>query len=227
VSLDRRDDLHGVLGAEGEARLAAIERHVGDAAFVAAAREAHNLAGAIRVLGLEEAGVLAAELERALAEAAVGAPLDPTPFGDLLTRLRTALPPPGRPPGPPEAGVRAATIVYIEDSATNALLVERLLARRGFATLVATTGAEGLALAREVRPALVLCDLRLPDLEGIEVVRELARDPATATIPIVVVSGALGGGEADALRAAGASMLLAKPFDVDGLFAAVDEALTR
>jgi CheY-like chemotaxis protein/anti-sigma regulatory factor (Ser/Thr protein kinase) len=89
------------------------------------------------------------------------------------------------------AGRRSAgsTIVYVEDNLSNLRLVERLVARVPEVRLIPTThGTLAIDLARQHHPDLILLDLHLPDLNGRDVLDRLKRDPATATIPVVVLS---------------------------------------
>ena len=118
-------------------------------------------------------------------------------------------------------------VLYIEDDPDNIRLVERLLSRLGQVELrTAATGAEGVRAAADARPALILLDNRLPDATGREVLARLAADPATAAIPVVVVSGDSGGRAAASLRAAGAAGFLAKPFDIREFAAMIGRYLT-
>ncbi|MGE3268662.1 MAG: GAF domain-containing protein [Chloroflexota bacterium] len=117
-------------------------------------------------------------------------------------------------------------ILYIEDSRPNALLVERSLAWRPQVQLMtAETGREGLALACEERPLMILADLHLPDMSGAEVLRHLQADARTADIPVVVVSADASREQQDRILAAGARSYLVKPFDVRALLGIVDEIL--
>jgi DNA-binding response OmpR family regulator len=86
-------------------------------------------------------------------------------------------------------------------------------------------GRLGLELAREHRPMLILLDLHLPDVAGDEVLQQLCDDPATAAIPVVVVSADETPGQTQRLLAAGASAYLHKPFDVRELLAIIDRLL--
>lgn len=104
-------------------------------------------------------------------------------------------------------------VLYIEDNPSNYKLVERLVARRNLRLLPAAHGRLGLDLARQHRPAAVLLDLHLPDLPGEEVLRELRDDPATAHIPVLVVSADATPGQVQRLLAAGAAAYLTKPID--------------
>ncbi len=79
-------------------------------------------------------------------------------------------------------------VLIVDDNERNAKLVRDVLEAAGMSTLSATTAADGLALAHERQPDLVLMDLRLPDLDGSEAARRLRADPDTAHIPIVGLS---------------------------------------
>jgi CheY-like chemotaxis protein len=112
------------------------------------------------------------------------------------------------------------TILLVEDDLLNVDLARRVLRRRPHVELVAAgTGADALALVAEQPPSLVLLDMHLPDLSGLEILARLRADPATAQLPIVVLSGDSSSGPA---LAAGASDYLAKPYDVAQLLAVID-----
>lgn len=131
-----------------------------------------------------------------------------------------ALPTPG---GPTELRHK---VLYIEDNPSNLHLVERILARRNDIDLVAAGQARlGLDIAEQHRPALVLLDLHLPDLDGLQVLTELQANPVTAAIPVIVLSADATPAQIERLLAAGASAYLTKPFDVEQLLRAVDDAV--
>jgi len=113
-------------------------------------------------------------------------------------------------------------VLVVEDDPDIAELVCLILeAALGVGTALATDGKQGLDLVRERRPALVLLDLGLPQLDGCEVARRLKADPATAAIPVVAVT-ARSRGEA---MGAGCDDCVGKPFDPDDLIAKVREYL--
>jgi len=85
------------------------------------------------------------------------------------------------------AGVRM-NILIVEDSRFLRISNERALARAGYQVITAADGEEGLRLARENKPDLVILDLMLPKLPGREVLRELRSRPETASIPVMIVS---------------------------------------
>jgi signal transduction histidine kinase/ActR/RegA family two-component response regulator len=129
-------------------------------------------------------------------------------------------------PAAATAGSARRTIVYIEDNLSNLRIVERVIERMAGVRLIpAMQGTVGLDLARQHRPDLVLLDLHLPDLHGAEVLRQLKRDPATAAIPVVIVSADATAGQVEQLLAAGAAEYLTKPIDIDVLLKTIERVL--
>jgi PAS domain S-box-containing protein len=123
-------------------------------------------------------------------------------------------------------GSPRGTVVYIEDNLSNVKLVERLIDRLpGVRLLPAMQGKLGVDLARQHHPDLILLDLHLPDLHGREVLQLLKVDPATAAIPIVILSADATAGQVERLKAAGAAEYLTKPIDVDQLLKTIARAL--
>jgi len=121
----------------------------------------------------------------------------------------------------------ARRVLHIEDNLANLELVEQVLARRrGVDLKAAMYGGLGLELAREYRPDIILLDLHLPDMLGTEVFERLQADPATAAIPVVVVSADATPTQVERLRAAGVADYLTKPIDVHKLLTVVDAVAT-
>ena len=106
-------------------------------------------------------------------------------------------------------------ILIVDDDERNRKLVRDVLEAAGLATIEARNGKEALDLVRTHRPAVVLLDVRLPDLDGTEVVRRLRADPATGPVPVIAVTALAGA--ADALLAAGFDGCLEKPIDAVAL----------
>lgn len=120
----------------------------------------------------------------------------------------------------------AATILYIEDNLTNLSLVETVLeARPEWRTISALRGEDGIELAREEQPDLILLDLHLPDIHGDEVLARLRADEATRDIPVVVISADATGQSRSRMRAVGADEYLTKPLDLDDFVAAIERHL--
>jgi CheY-like chemotaxis protein len=118
-------------------------------------------------------------------------------------------------------------VLYIDDNQDNITLVQRLLNRRcpDVQLHTALTGGDGIRAAIDDRPALILLDNRLPDTSGEQMLRQLAATPATATIPVVILSGDSNSAIVNELLAAGAADFLAKPFDIHQLLATIGRYL--
>ena len=108
-------------------------------------------------------------------------------------------------------------VLIVDDNGQNAKLTRDVLEHAGMRTLSASTAADGLALAREHLPDLVLMDLRLPDLDGSEAARRLAADDRTARIPVVALSALSSEEAAPWFRGAGFAGYIEKPIDVQAL----------
>jgi PAS domain S-box-containing protein len=120
----------------------------------------------------------------------------------------------------------AGRILYIEDNLSNLKLVEMALEAWPQIQLIpAMQGNLGLELAHSQNPALVLLDLHLPDISGAEVLRRLKSDPATAGIPVVVISADATPGQSSRLLELGAHAYMTKPLDLEKLLAMVGEVL--
>ena len=106
----------------------------------------------------------------------------------------------------------AKTILYVEDNEVNRRLVQDLLSLTSYRLLEAIDGESGMAMARKEHPDLILMDVQLPKVSGIEATRTLRGDPATAKTPIIAITSfALAGDEEKALQA-GATAYMAKPY---------------
>ncbi len=123
-----------------------------------------------------------------------------------------------------EEAAPACDVLYIEDDPINFTLVERILEfRPGLKLMHARSGEAGVEMAQVHRARMVLLDLNLPDIHGSEVLQRLQADPATARIPVVVLSADATPSQIERLLAAGARNYLTKPFDIDPFLAVVDE----
>ncbi len=105
-------------------------------------------------------------------------------------------------------------ILIVEDNEKNLKLVRDLLQYRGYRTLEATTAADGIALAEQHRPALVLMDIQLPDMDGVSALRKLRASPATAALRVVAITAFAMPADRDRLLAAGFDGYLSKPIDI-------------
>jgi len=108
--------------------------------------------------------------------------------------------------------VSGKTVLYVEDNEFNRKIVRQLLVATTYRLLEAVDGEQGVAAAQEARPDLILMDIQLPKLSGLDATRQLRQDPRTAAIPIIVVTSfALSGDDQRAIEA-GATAYLAKPY---------------
>jgi two-component system cell cycle response regulator DivK len=105
-------------------------------------------------------------------------------------------------------------ILIIEDNEKNLKLLRDVLQVKGYRTLEARSGTEGLRLAREELPALVLMDIQLPDISGITALRQLRADPLTRAIPVVAVSASAMQEEQEKITASGFDGYIMKPIDL-------------
>lgn len=107
----------------------------------------------------------------------------------------------------------AGPILIVDDNPANLELLLVILARDGYALRTATDAVEALALLESMTPGLILLDLQLPGMDGLELTRRLKSQPATATIPIVAVTAYAMKGDEEKARQAGCDAYLTKPID--------------
>jgi two-component system cell cycle response regulator DivK len=105
-------------------------------------------------------------------------------------------------------------VLIVEDNAKNLKLARDVLQFHGFRTVEAVNGEDGMILAREHLPDLILMDIALPGIDGVEATRQLKSEPSTATIPIVALTASVMQADRARFDAAGFAGLIAKPIDV-------------
>jgi CheY-like chemotaxis protein len=102
-------------------------------------------------------------------------------------------------------------ILYIEDDPTNIRLIQKMLRITGYSVVVAENGLDGYRMATQEMPDLILMDINLPDIDGLEVTRRLRANPATRDIPVIALTaGMVGGGRGEAISA-GCNEYVPKP----------------
>jgi len=117
-------------------------------------------------------------------------------------------------------------VLYIEDNEVNRLLMEGMLAQRPDLRLrMAALPLEGLAMAQQDRPDLLLMDIQLPGMDGFEVLRRLRLDAATRDTPAIAVSASAMPSDIRNGLAAGFADYLTKPIEISSLFDAIGRAL--
>jgi CheY-like chemotaxis protein len=126
----------------------------------------------------------------------------------------------------PMGSLPAATVLYVEDHPSNIALMRHVMAALGPVQLhVAETGPDGLALARDLKPDVILTDINLPGLCGFELKGRLDADPLTRGIPVLALTASALPGDVRRGKAAGFRDYLTKPLDIAALAAALNRAL--
>jgi two-component system alkaline phosphatase synthesis response regulator PhoP len=121
----------------------------------------------------------------------------------------------------------ADTILVVDDSEDIALISARMLSQRGFAVSTALDGREALAMVVRQRPSCILLDVMMPRMSGLQVLEVLKADPATSSIPVIMVTARTG--DEDVLNGyqQGADYYITKPFTADELLYGVNLVLGR
>ena len=117
------------------------------------------------------------------------------------------------------------TILYVEDNEFNRKIVRQLLSKTSYRLTEAVDGEAGVAMALDAPPDLILMDIQLPKVSGLEATRQLRADARTAAVPIIVVTSFALSGDEEKAREAGATAYLAKPYSPRDLLAKIREIL--
>ena len=107
-----------------------------------------------------------------------------------------------------------STVLIIEDNEKNMKLARDVLQAKGYQTLEAITGEDGVKLAKERKPDLVLMDIQLPGINGIEAFRQIRGDGATRSIPVVALTASVTPTDRTAISAAGFDAFISKPISL-------------
>ena len=116
-------------------------------------------------------------------------------------------------------------VLIVEDNEKNLKLVRDVLQAKGYATLEAGSAEEGLLLARQRSPALILMDIHLPGMSGIEALKRLRAEAATAAIPVIAITASVMQESVREVMAAGFEALIEKPIEVLGFLDKVRRVL--
>jgi two-component system, cell cycle response regulator DivK len=116
-------------------------------------------------------------------------------------------------------------ILIVEDNPRNLKLVRDVLQVKGYDTLEAGTGEEGVRIATAERPDLILMDIQLPGMNGIEALHALRGDPATAAIPVIAVTASVMQDDRKTIMAAGFDAYVGKPINLREFLDSVRAAL--
>jgi two-component system cell cycle response regulator DivK len=116
-------------------------------------------------------------------------------------------------------------ILIVEDNEKNMKLVRDILQHKGYQTLEAATGEDGVRLAAEHKPDLILMDIQLPDIDGITALRRIREDKALDTIPVLAVSASVMPDEQQQIVSSGFDAYLTKPISLKPFMATVERFL--
>ena len=117
----------------------------------------------------------------------------------------------------------AKTILIVEDNELNMKLFHDLLEAHNYQTLQTRDGSDALELAREHKPDLILMDIQLPGVSGLEVTRQIKADDDLKAIPVVAVTAFAMKGDEDRIREGGCEAYIAKPISVTQFLETVEE----
>ena len=118
-------------------------------------------------------------------------------------------------------------VLIVEDNAQNLKLARDLLQVHGYRTIEAETGEDGVALARERAPDLVVMDIHLPGISGIEALARLRTAPTTRAIPVIAFTASVMPQDRSDILAAGFDAFVAKPVNLEAFLGAIRAALAK
>ncbi|RDE19135.1 response regulator [Motiliproteus coralliicola] len=114
------------------------------------------------------------------------------------------------------------TILLAEDNPANVMLIRDLLSHRGYRVLVAEDGLEAIEIASKAEPQLILMDVQMPNLDGLEATRRLKLHPRLNRIPVIILTALAMDGDRDRCLASGADDYLSKPVKMQLLYSRID-----
>jgi two-component system cell cycle response regulator DivK len=117
------------------------------------------------------------------------------------------------------------TILYVEDNEPNRVMLRDLLKRTTYQLMEADDGEAGVAAALETHPDLILMDIQLPKLSGLEAMRRIRAEAATANTPIIAITSFALSGDEKKAKEAGATAYLTKPYSPSGLLGLIRKLL--
>ena len=120
-----------------------------------------------------------------------------------------------------------STILIVEDNEKNMKLVRDILRHQGHTTLEAATGTDGVRLAQERRPDLILMDIQLPDIDGIAALRQIRAQPNLDATPVIAVSASVMPDEQQKVVSSGFDAFITKPIDLKRFRETVQRFLTQ
>lgn len=122
--------------------------------------------------------------------------------------------------------MKMKTVLIVEDNDLNMKLFHDLLEAHGYNTIQTKDGMEALSLAREHSPDLILMDIQLPEVSGLEVTKWIKEDEALKSIPVIAVTAFAMKGDEEKIREGGCEAYIAKPISVENFLNMVKEFLS-
>ena len=119
------------------------------------------------------------------------------------------------------------TILVVEDNENNMMLVCDVLELKGYTVLAATTGAEGVRLAGEGKPDLILMDIQLPDINGVTALKRIRADAAMQNIPVLAVSASAMPEDRQKILASGFEEYITKPLNMRSFLETVEKFIGK
>jgi CheY-like chemotaxis protein len=129
-------------------------------------------------------------------------------------------------PSPPPASP-APVILLAEDEENNIYTLSTYLEAKGYQVVLARNGAEALSRADDAKPALILMDIQMPDMDGLEAIQRIRADTALSQVPIIALTALAMPGDRERCLAAGADEYLTKPVSLKGLVRAIEAHLQQ
>jgi two-component system cell cycle response regulator DivK len=118
-------------------------------------------------------------------------------------------------------------VLYVEDNEDNIYMLKNRLSRKGYTVLIATDGAQGVAMAAAEQPELILMDLSLPVVDGWEATRQIKAGETTRHIPVIALSAHAMTGDRERALAAGCDDFDSKPIELDRLIGKMESARAK
>jgi two-component system cell cycle response regulator DivK len=118
-------------------------------------------------------------------------------------------------------------VLYIEDNADNMVLVQRVLKVEGYEVIEARNGHDGLAMAVNILPDIIITDINLPDIDGYEITHRLKTNTITAHIPVIAMTANVMKKDRENVMQAGCDGFISKPIDIDDLPIQIEHFLNK
>jgi len=123
----------------------------------------------------------------------------------------------------------AFKILYVEDNPDNMHLIQKVLTARGYEVYGALNGLDGVSMAEDLKPDMILLDINLPDIDGYEVARRIrkSRETSLQSVTIIAITANVLAGDAEKSLAAGCDAYMPKPINIPELWARVEAYLSK